>query len=98
MDESIVKQHAEAHGQAIVDGDINRAGSDLTKDAMASAGPVMKAMPQPVTAAEVQSVTAEGDAFVATIRYRGAEDQELVVKSRWVDEGGRPKIAGLALD
>lgn len=98
MDESIVKQHAEAHGQAIVDGDMNRAGSDLTKDAMAEAGPVMKALPRPVTAADVQSVTAEGDAFVATIRYRGTDDEGVVVRSRWIDEGGRPKIAGLALD
>lgn len=97
MDEAIVREHAQAHGQAMVDGDNDRAGSDLTKAAMPGVGPVMKAMPRPVTAADVQSVERDGDSFVAVIRYKGAEDEETVVRSVWIDEGGRPKIAELSL-
>ena len=97
MDEAVVREHAEAHGQAIVDGDDNRAGSDLTKAAMSSVGPVMKAMPNPVQTATVQSVVPEGDSFAVTIAYRGPQDAEIVVRSVWVDEGGRPKIDQLSL-
>src|SRR5687767_11352090 len=97
MDEAVVRQHAEAHGQALVDGDVNRAGGDLTEAAMAGAGPVMKALPRPVETAEVQSVVGEGESCVVTIRYRGPQDAETVVRSVWIDEGGRPKIAELSL-
>ena len=97
MDESVVREHAQAHGQAMVDGDTNRAGSDLTKAAMAGVGPVMKAMPSPITSADIQSVEPEGESVRVTIRYRGTDDQETLVHSVWVDEGGRPKIAELTL-
>ena len=98
MDETVVREHAQAHGQAIVDGDNNRAGSDLTSTGMAEVGPVMKAMPRPVTAADVQSVVSKGDSYEVQIRYSGTGDEAIVVKSVWVDEGGRPKIAGLSLE
>jgi hypothetical protein len=97
MDESVVREHAEAHGQAIVDGDTNRAGSDLTRAGMEAVGPVMKAMPQPVTKAEVQSVESKGDSVEVLIRYTGTGDETLNVRSVWVDEGGRPKISDLSL-
>ncbi len=92
MDEASVREHAQAHGQAMVEGDINRAGSDLTKEAMATIGPVMKAMPRPVTNAEIQKVEAAGDEFIVDIRYTG-DDSEVTVRSRWIEESGRPKVA-----
>ena len=98
MDETVVREHAQAHGQAMVDGDMNRAGGDLTKAAMAGAGSVMKAMPRPITAADVQSVEAKGGSFEVVIRYQGTGDEAAVVRSVWVDEGGRPKIESLSLD
>ena len=97
MDESVVREHAQAHGQAMVDGDMQRAGSDLTKAAMGEAGEVMKAMPRPITAADVQSVESRGDSFEVVIRYSGTGDESALVRSVWADEGGRPKITGLTL-
>lgn len=97
MDEAVVREHAQAHGQAMVDGDVNRAGGDLTPAAMGSAGPVMKAMPRPITAADVQSIESKGDSFEVVIRYTGTGDEATVVRSVWVDEGGRPKISELSL-
>ncbi len=96
MDEARVREHAEAHGQAMVDGDLGRAGSDLTKQAAATIGPVMKAMPRPVIKAEIQTIEATGDEYIVNIRYRG-EDAEIVVRSRWIDEEGRPKVAEATL-
>lgn len=97
MDEGVVREHAQAHGQAMVDGDTNRAGSDLTKAALAGVGPVMKALPSPIASADIETVQPEGDGYKVTIRYRGPQDEETVVHSTWVDEGGRPKISELSL-
>jgi hypothetical protein len=96
MDESAVRERADAHGQAVAAGDLNRAGGDLTKEAMAEAGSVMKALPRPVTGAEIESVESAGDGYVVLIRYSGA-DSDVKVRSRWVDDEGTPKIAELTL-
>lgn len=96
MDEASVREHAEAHSQAMVEGDLGRAGTDLTKEAAATIGPVMKAMPRPVTNAEVQKIEAAGEEYIVHIRY-GGEGEEIVVRSRWTDDGGRPRIAEATL-
>lgn len=94
MDESTVREHAEAHGQAMAGGDLNRAAQDLTDDARAQAGPVMKALPRPITAARVQDVTPDGDEFVVNILYSGS-DASATVESRWAEVDGNPMIVGL---
>jgi hypothetical protein len=94
MDEGTVKEHAEAHGQAMAGGDLNRAAQDLTDEGRAQAGPVMKTLPRPVTGAEVQGITAAGDEFIVNILYSGS-DSEVMVESKWAEVGGKPMIVGL---
>lgn len=94
MNESTVRDHAEAHAKATVAGDLRTAGADLTKEAMAQAGDVMKALPDPLESCEVTSVQAEGDEVVAQIRYEGG-GSDATVESRWADVGGTPKITAL---
>jgi hypothetical protein len=94
MDENRVREQAQAHGDAVARGDLNAAGGDLTTEAMAGAGDVMKQLPRPVREAAVLDVTVDGDVFVARISYRG-EDDEKLVESRWVDRDGVPKIVEL---
>ena len=94
MDESAVRQHAEAHGQAMVDGDLRKAGSDLTPEVHAVAGTVMKDFPRKVESAEVVSVDGGGDEFVVQARYSG-EGKEVTVESRWGERDGRPKIVDM---
>ena len=96
MDESSVRQHAEAHADAVKEGDLRRAASDLTDEAKQEAPTVMKALPRPVTATSIETVTAEGDAYVARILYSG-EDSKATVASRWVEQSGRPMIASLEI-
>jgi hypothetical protein len=96
MDEATIREHARAHAAALAAGDPNRAAQDLTDEARAAAGPVMKALPRPVETAEVTGVTAEGDEFVAGILYSGGGSETLVV-SRWAERDGRPMIVALAL-
>jgi hypothetical protein len=52
---------------------------------------IAKALPQPVTAAEVLNVEVAETESVATIRYSG-DDSEVTIRSRWQHEGDRPVI------
>ena len=96
MDEAQVREHAEGHGQAVVAGDLRRAGADLTKEVMEQAGEVMKSIPSPATSAEVREVRQDGDEYVAVIHYAG-DDDAVNVESRWADRDGRPKITNLTV-
>jgi hypothetical protein len=96
MDENTVRDQAEAHGRATVAGDLDTAGKDLTKDAMAGAGAVMKAMPDPLTSSEVDSIEATDQGYMVKIRYAG-NDSSITVRSRWVEQDGRPRIVELSV-
>ena len=94
MEQKDVREAAQTHGDAVVQGDLRTAGSYLAKEAMGAAQEVMGQLPQPVQHAECFEVTQEGEAFVAQIRYRGETDEK-VVTSRWEDREGSPKIVDL---
>jgi hypothetical protein len=96
MDEKTVREAAQAHGDAVVRGDLKAAGGDLTREAVGAAQEVMGGLPQPVQHAECFEVAEQDGAFVAQIRYRG-EDDERVVESRWEDRDGTPKIIDLRI-
>ena len=94
MDESMVRQHAEAHGNAVVAGDLRTAGSDLTAEVAGKAQDVMGKLPRPTTAAEVQKVETVGDQVAVHILYSGADSATTVI-STWAERDGRPKIVDL---
>ena len=96
MDENLVRERAQAHGDAVVAGDLRRAGSDLTKEAAAQAPAVMAELPRPLRAARVESVSAAGDDFVARISYEG-EGSATSVDSRWSERDGKVSIVELSL-
>ena len=97
MEESVVREHAQAHADAMVAGDLARAGGDLTPEAQEAAAGVMRELPRPVETAELVRVEAAGDdGFVSHIRYGGG-GKTVTVEARWADQGGRPRIVGLAL-
>src|SRR3712207_2355741 len=91
MDEQAVRTHAEAHGNALVEGDLRKAGSDLTPEAQAQAPDVMSNFPKRVESAEVVSLDVQGEEAVVQARYSG-EGKEITVESRWGERDGRPKI------
>lgn len=94
MDETTIRERAQAHGEATVAGDLKRASSDLDKTAYAAAGDVMKKMPEDLSSCEVVSVTADGSDWLASIRY-GGSSETTTVESRWADRDGEPKIVDL---
>ena len=94
MDEQTVRTHAEQHGDALVNGDLRRAGGDLTKEAQAQAPDVMSNFPKNVESAEVVSCDVQGEEAVVRALYKG-EGKEVTVESRWADRDGRPKIVDM---
>lgn len=94
MDESVVKERAQAHGDAVVAGDLRAAGADLDGEAMRKAGEVMSQLPKPLQAAEITSVADEGDSIIVGIGYRG-EDSTVTVASTWSERDGQPRIVDL---
>ena len=95
MDENEIREHALAHGNAVVEGDLRKAGGDLAPEAQSIAPGVMKQLPRPVTSSEVAEVRVEGDEAVALIRYGGEDAASVTVESRWAERDGRPKIVSL---
>jgi hypothetical protein len=93
LEAETVRQHAEAHAAANASGDMARAAADLTDEARANVGPVMRQLPRPITAGEVTDVR-EGGAgrYIVEIRYTGA-DSSATVESVWIEQEGKPMIA-----
>jgi len=97
MDESTVRDHAQAHAEAVVAGDVRRAAQDLAGDATRDAPGVMQRLPNPLRSAEVLDTEPSDAGCVARIRYRGSRG-DVVVGSRWDEVDGRPKIVALRVE
>jgi len=91
MDESMVREHAEAFGAALVAGDVDRAIADLSDELRRNLGEVLTLFPLPATAAEVESVALSGSGYNVVLRLTGESD-EVQVQTRWKDRNGEPKV------
>jgi nucleoside 2-deoxyribosyltransferase len=93
MEAETVRKHAEAHAAANVSGDMPRAAADLTNEARANVGPVMRQLPRPITSGEVTNLReADAGRIIVEIRYSGA-DSSTTVESVWIEQEGKPMIA-----
>ena len=91
MDDQQTRDHIQQHADSVVRGDMDAVVADFTEGMRPHVPEIAKALPQPVTAAEVLSVDVGDTESVATIRYSG-EENNVTIRSRWQDEGGRPVI------
>ena len=73
---------------AVVRGDMDAVVADFTEGLRPHVPEIAKALPQPVTAAEVLSLDVGETESIAMIRYSGATG-DVTIRSRWQDEGGR---------
>lgn len=96
MDQATVEQSAREYAAAMEAGEFMNAGRVLSEDARETIGPVMMAMPTPLTTAKVTDVRQEGDEYAVVIHYAGPK-AEIVVESRWGERGGRPMITAMSL-
>lgn len=91
MDNQQTRDQIKQHADAVVRGDMDAVVADFTEGLQPHVPEIAKALPQPVTSAEVLSVDVGDSESVAMIRYCG-DTGEVTIRSRWQDEGGRPVI------
>jgi len=91
MDEPAVRQHAQAFGDALVAGDVDRAIADFSDELRRNLGEVLALLPLPATEATIQSVEAGGTGYVVILRLVGESD-EVEIQTRWKDRDGEPRI------
>ena len=96
MDEATVREQAEGHAAAMVEGDLRGAARSLSDSGKADAPAIMENLPKSIDSAEVTEILLEGNEAAATIVYRG-EGREVAVQSRWAEQEGAPMIVGLSL-
>jgi hypothetical protein len=76
---------------ALVDGDVERALSDLSPELRRNMGEVVALLPLPATEAAVESVDATGSGWTAVVRMVG-ESEENTISTRWKDRDGQPTL------
>ena len=91
MDEDQVRSAAGAFGDALVDGDVDRAISQLSDELHRNLGEVVSLLPLPVREATVESIDRGASAFVVTSRLVGETD-EVELQTRWKDRDGQPTV------
>jgi hypothetical protein len=92
MNEVPVRNHAEAHAKAVVDGDFDAVTADFVEELKPSVGEIGKLLPRPVTDAEVVKVDVGEDESTVEIRYSGEDGAAVTIRSIWEDRDGRPMI------
>jgi hypothetical protein len=91
MDPQAVRERAQAYCEALIDGDMARAATELSRELQANLGPLVAILPLPLTEATVESVEVGGSGYVAMLRLVG-ETSEIELRTRWKDRDGRPTI------
>jgi hypothetical protein len=96
MDEQAVRDHARAHLDALLAGDVDRAIEDMSQELHRNLGEIMAMLPLPLTAADIESVEMGGSSYTAVLHLVG-ETTEARLSTRWKDRDGRPTIIEASL-
>jgi hypothetical protein len=92
MDETDVRERAEAMCAALVDGDIARATEDFSRELQQHLGEVVSLLPLPATAATVESIDRGASSGFTVVLLLLGENEEVRVQTRWKDRDGRPTV------
>jgi hypothetical protein len=91
MDEQSDREHALAHCDALLAGDVGLAAQEMSRELQAHRGPVVAMLPLPLTQATVESVEMTGTAYLAVLHLVG-EGGSLRLQTRWKERDGRPTM------
>lgn len=91
MEHELVREHAQAHCDALLAGEVDRAVEDFSPELRANLGAVIAQLPLPLTEAAVESVDPGGKGYVAILRLVG-ESREVRLQTRWKERDGQPTI------
>lgn len=91
MDPLAVRERAQAYCDALIDGDIERAAEELSRELRSNLGSLVAILPLPLTEATVESVEVGGSGYVAMLRLVGGAG-EIELQTRWKERDGHPTI------
>jgi hypothetical protein len=91
MDRDVVEAHAQAHCDALLAGEIDRATEDFSQELRSNLGHLIAQLPLPLTEATVESVDQGGKGYVVVLRLVGETDA-VRLQTRWKERDGRPTM------
>jgi hypothetical protein len=91
MDEEAVREHAQAHADALLSGDIGKAAESMSRELQQSLGPIVSMLPMPMTEASIESIESTPTGYKVVLHLVG-EGDTLRLETRWKDRDGRPTI------
>ena len=91
MDEQSVRDHAQAHIDALRAGDIGAASQEMSPELQRHLGELVAMLPLPLTEAAIESMEMTGTGYVSVLRLTG-EAGTVRVNARWKERDGRPMI------
>jgi hypothetical protein len=92
MDPETIRAHAQAHCDALVAGDIDRAAEELSDELRSNLGQLIALLPLPLTSATIESVDRAGGSGFNVILHLVGESSEVRLQTRWKDRDGEPTI------
>jgi hypothetical protein len=91
MDEQAVREHAQAHADALLAGDIGKAAEEMSRELQHNLGPIVAMLPMPMTEASIESIESTPTGYKVVLHLVG-EGGDLRLETRWKDRDGRPTI------
>jgi hypothetical protein len=96
MDEQAVRQHAQAHLDALLAGDIGKAAEQMSNELRSNLGPIVAMLPMALIEASIESVEMTKTGYLTALRLVG-EGGAISLDARWKDRDGRPTIVEASL-
>jgi hypothetical protein len=96
MDETQVRERAEAVCAALVAGDVERATEDFSKELRQNLGEVIALLPLPAVEGGVESIDRGGGSSYTVVLRLVGETEEVLLQSRWKDRDDRPTLIELS--
>lgn len=94
MNEQAVRERAQAHIDALMAGDVDRAVTAFSDGLRHNLGPIMAQLPLPLTEASIESVEFGGSGYVAVLHLVGESDVRF--QTRWKERDGQPTIVEIS--
>jgi hypothetical protein len=95
VEEQDVRDRAEALCAALVEGNIETATQDFSKELRQNLGEVLVLLPLPAIEATVDSIEHGGSGFTVVLRVVG-ETEEVLIQTRWKERDERPTLIELS--
>ena len=96
MDETQVRERAEAVCAALVAGDVGKATEDFSKELRQNLGEVVALLPLPATEGTVESIDRGGGSSYTVVLRLVGETEEVLLQTRWKERGDRPTLIELS--